>query len=114
MRNISFFEKSLIEGVARRLPSVDASVLVNDLARASAEDSFADRAKVAFIIEGYDRPAYGGQHRYPVEIRLVDADKSDLTAVLYADENNRLFELEIIRWDGGGVIAPSLDSILFY
>ena len=114
MRNISDFERLLVEGVARRLPSLDASKLLNDLRFASVDESSSDPARISFVIDGYPHPPYEGQHQYPVEIRLSDMDGADITAILYADANNRLYELELIRWDGREVSSPNIESILFY
>ncbi|MBD8634465.1 hypothetical protein [Stenotrophomonas sp. CFBP 13725] len=114
MRAISERERFLIEGVAKRLPPQDASQLIEDMNRCSAVDRFPDGAVVLFIIEGYDRPKYEGQHSYPVEIRLSDADGADLTAILFADPNDRLYELEIVRWDLGVLVGPNMESVEFY
>lgn len=114
MRAVSNRERLLIEGVARHLSPQAASQLIDDLNKCRAVDRFPDGAVVLFIIEGYDRPKYEGQHSYPVEIRLCDADGSELTAILFADPNNRLYELEIIRWDFGVMIGPNMESMEFY
>lgn len=113
-RRISDLEKVLIAGVAQRLPPLDASRLLDDLRFASVDDSNSDPARISFVIDGYRRPSYEGQHQYPVEIRLNDRDGSEMTAILYADACNRLYELELIRWDGEGISSPEIDSISFY
>ena len=97
MRDINDLGRRLIEGVASRLPPLEASALMTDLEHAVVAHDAVPGARVVFAIAGYERPSYKGQHCYPVEIRLSDADGSELTAVLYADENNRLYEFEIIR-----------------
>jgi len=114
MRRISKFERVLIEGVARKLHPSAASKLINDMDNASVDDSVGGRSRVLFIIDGYGPVAYKGQHQYPVEMRLIDADGADLTAILYADENDRLCELEIIRWDGAEPMSPDLESISYF
>lgn len=114
MRDISDFEKSLVEGVAQRLPPLEASKLIDDLMLASVDDSSSDPTRIFFVIDGHPHPPYAGQHQYPVEIRLSDVDGADITAVLYANENNNLYELELIRWDGKDISCPNIDSISFY
>lgn len=114
MRKITDLERLLIEGVASRLAPLEASGLTADLERAAVADDAVPGARVVFAIAGYKRPSYQGQHSYPVEIRLSDADGAELTAVLYADENNRLYELEVIRWGEGSPLAPDASSARFY
>lgn len=114
MRKITDLERLLIEGVASRLAPLEASGLTADLERAAVADDAVPGARVVFAIAGYKRPSYQGQHSYPVEIRLSDADGAESTAVLYADENNRLYELEIIRWGEGSPLAPDASSARFY
>jgi len=33
---------------------------------------------------------------------------------LFADENDRLLELELLRWDGGDVIDPDWTTLRLY
>lgn len=114
MRKLSDFEILVIEGVAKLLPPHDAERLLDDLRGASVDEAVGSSGRTIFSISGYKRPAYRGQHQYVVEVRLADADGADLTAVLYADENGRLYELEIIRWADGELIAPDVNSLTFY
>lgn len=98
----------------RKLPLPDASRLAEDLDLAYVDDPASDSERIRFGINGYGRPLYEGQHQYPVEVRLLDSDGAELTAILYADANDRLYELEVIRWDGCKLISPDMDSIFFY
>lgn len=41
---------------------------------------------------------YQGQHPFNIEGKMFDHDRTELTVLLHVDENNRLLELEIIRW----------------
>lgn len=66
---------------------------------------------IVFEVAGYERPPYHGQHPYPVEARVDDLDGAELTLVLYADECNRLLELELIRWDEKDVSGPRWESL---
>lgn len=96
------------------LPLKESENLLRDLQAARVVSVVSDRSLVKFILNGYERPVYEGQHSYPVEIRLFDEDGSELTAILYADSNDRLLELEVIRWDGGELISPKVESIEYY
>jgi len=73
-----------------------------------------DGAVVLFVIDGYARPEYEGQHSYPVDIRLRDADGADLAAILFADPTDRLHVLEIIMWDLENLIEPNMESVQLY
>ena len=55
-----------------------------------------------------------GQHALPTEATLRDEDGTQLDVILYVDKNDRLFELEIIRWGEGAVIRPDLASLKTY
>ena len=67
-----------------------------------------------FDLSGYLRPPYRGQHSYPSEGKMRDRDGAEVTVVLYADENDRLLELEFIRWGDGDLIGPDLSTIELY
>ncbi|MCC7633393.1 DUF6984 family protein [Stenotrophomonas rhizophila] len=114
MRKISELERILIEGVSEKMSPGDASKLLADMVVASATDVSLDGSRVIFSLEGYESPVYDGQHQFPVEIRLLDSDAGELTAVLYADSNGRLYELELIRWDGKPLVSPDLATLKFY
>lgn len=114
MRTVSNFESALIEAVAAHLPANSASQLQADLAYATAVEMGTGGARVGFVISGYERPPYQGQHAYPVELLMQDADGAELTPILHADANDRLLELEIIRWEGAELISPQIESLVCY
>ncbi|WP_329913113.1 hypothetical protein [Stenotrophomonas sp. SMYL82] len=114
MRTVSNFESALIEAVAAHLPAISASQLQADLASATAVEMGPGGSRVGFVISGYERPPYQGQHPYPVELLMQDADGAELTPILHADANDRLLELEIIRWDGAELISPQIESLICY
>lgn len=113
-RAVSGFERQLIEAVASHLPEASALQLHADLASAAAVEMGLGGARVGFVISGYERPPYQGQHAYPVELQMQDADGAELTPILHADASGRLLELEIIRWDGAELISPRIDSLVCY
>ncbi|WP_152025609.1 DUF6984 family protein [Xanthomonas hortorum] len=114
MRPLHAFERSLIQKVADLIPGPAGAVLRYDVDNASAVDCSSDYSKVLFIIDGYEIPPYHGQCHFPVEIRALDSDGGELTVIIYSDSNGRLFELEVIRWDGKAVIDPRWDTLDFY
>lgn len=71
-------------------------------------------SRIVFEIDGYLRPPYRGQHAYKVEGKVLDRDRAEVSVVLYADENNRLLELEFIRWDGGQIIDLDWETLQLY
>ena len=41
---------------------------------------------------------------------MADADGTEISVNLYADENHRIFELELIRWGAGPLLNPNWNS----
>lgn len=114
MRKLTNQERTLIWRVANKLPESQRQQLCADLSKATARTEMQDGSRIMFDIEGYERPVYRGQHAFPVEMRMLDADNSQLSVVLHADENDRLFELEIIRWGDGDLKSPKWDTLTMY
>ena len=111
MRDLTSSEKNLIRSIALRLPNEEGSQLLLDMAQATAVSIPCDGSRVIFNISGYQRPAYRGQHPFPVEGKVRDQDGSELSVLLYADENGRLLELELVRFDEGDVIEPDWSTL---
>jgi hypothetical protein len=105
-------ERAFIARVADRLGGKEGSQLSLDLEIASARRIATTR--IMFDIPGYVRPVYEGQRSFGVEGRLRDADGTEMTACLYADENGRLLELELIRWGDGETIQPDWSAVDIY
>ncbi|WP_372237539.1 DUF6984 family protein [Pseudomonas sp. Hp2] len=114
MRPLNNHERTLIWRVANRLPEAQRDQLCADLSNASVSSESEDRSRVSFDIAGYCRPAYSGQHPYPVEIRVLDVDNVELTLLLHADEQDRLLELELIRWEDGVIKGPRWDTLTLF
>ena len=111
MRDLTSQEKRVIEAFARRLPEGQRKDLLADLSVASVLHVLDDGSRVVFSIAGYKRPPVRGQHAFPVEGRARDLDGAKLSVVLYADENHRLLELELIRFDPGSVRGPDWTTL---
>lgn len=114
MRKLTSNERTLIWRVADRLPDDQRLQLCSDLSKATVISEANDGSRILFDIEDYSRPEYRGQHAFPIEMRMLDADNSELSVVLHADENDRLFELEIIRWGDGDLIRPKWGTLTVY
>ncbi|PKM14197.1 MAG: hypothetical protein CVV12_15255 [Gammaproteobacteria bacterium HGW-Gammaproteobacteria-2] len=113
-RPLTEAEKGVIRAVAERLPPDRQRQLLVDLERAAARPATSDSARVCFEIAGYERPPYRGQHSFGVEGELLDKDGAKLAFDLFADENDRLLELELIRWGVGDLIDPDWTSLKLY
>lgn len=111
MRNLFSEERVLILKIANRLDSDDRDLLCNDLAIAQVDESKSGSTYIIFNLHGYVRPLYNGQHPYAVEARMKDSDNGDVSAVLYADRNNRLLELEFIKWNATKIRNLRWDSV---
>jgi hypothetical protein len=89
-----------------RLPKDKQAVLLDDLVNASVQEENEDCSRIIFNICGYVRPQYRGQHSYGIEGSLQDMDGTSVSVDLFADENNRLLEMELIRWGNGNLQKP--------
>jgi hypothetical protein len=114
MRPLSEDERDLISRIAEKLGNRERMQLLADLKNARAYSGVADNSRIFFEISGYQRPPYCGQHPYGVEGKLLDKDGVELSVLLHADENGRLFELEFIRWGEGTLISPDWSTLELY
>jgi len=97
--------------LAEKLAGDQRRQLIASLNGARAESVNEDGSLVLFHLESYARPAYEGQHAFPVEGTMLDAGRSEVSVALYAEENNRIYELEFIRWAEGDLISPDWSSL---
>jgi hypothetical protein len=111
MRPLTYEERTLLANFASKLEERQRKQLLEDLKHASAEPRTPDGSRILFAISGYERPPYLGQHLFPIEGTMLDYDGNELSVLLYADENNRLLELEFIRWDSCDLLGPRLDTL---
>lgn len=107
-------ERDLIARIGERLGGSEGAQLLADAKDASAISVTADSSRIQFDIPGYDRPDYKDQHPYGVEGKMLDQDGAELSVLLHADENGRLFELEFIRWGKGNLISPNWKTLQLY
>lgn len=111
MRPLTHEEKLLITSFASRLGEDERQQLLEDVTKATAASATHDGSRVVFEIAGYERPHYRGQHLFGVEGRMFDKDGTELSVMLHADENGRLLELELIRWDSRDLLGPQWDTL---
>jgi len=110
-RDLTNAERSVILRFAESLNSERANQLEGDVATAQVEDIAGDGSRLMFVLEGYERPEYEGQHLFGPEGKANDRDGTELTILLHADANDRLFELEIIKWKTEPLIRPDWSSL---
>jgi hypothetical protein len=111
MGDLTSIAKTIAEKFAARLPERERDTLVKDLAQSKVEPATGSEARVYFLIPGYERPEARGQHVYGVEGRVKDEDGSVLCVLLHADENDRVLELELVRFDEGTVKCPDWSTL---
>lgn len=112
MRPLTIEERTLLVRFASELSETTRGQLLEDIAHALADAQTPDGSRIKFEIAGYERPPYRGQHSFGVDGRMVDADGTELSVCLYADEDGRLLELEIFRWDFQKVIRPQWQTLV--
>lgn len=98
MRSLNNYERAVVQALANMLPSQERDTLLQDLQHCQVESLTSDGSRLGFNLEGYARPSYVGQHPYSCEGRALDSDDQEVTVCLYADQNDRLLELELIKW----------------
>lgn len=106
MRPLAEHERQLIQLFAAHLDDNRRQQLLADLSNASIAEERAGGACLVFHIEGYIRPPYRGQHTFPVEAE-TGPDSAKVSILLYADQNDRLLELEYIDWTDGREVDTS-------
>jgi hypothetical protein len=111
MRPLTKDEKELITKFANRLAENERQQLIADMMKATATLDVLDGSRIRFEIKDYLRSEYRGQHPFGIEGRMLDDDDIELTVLLHADENGRLFELEFIRWDSSDLIGPKWETL---
>jgi hypothetical protein len=111
VRDLSVHERDFMRRVAERLDAKLRAQLLEDIDCSHVASALDRDSRILFCIDGYDRPPYKGQYALPVEARMLDSDGTDLTVVLYADENGRLLELEFVRWGEGGIVDPRWETL---
>jgi hypothetical protein len=107
-------EKGVVRQFADRLEVSLRQQVLADLDRSMAEPAIPDSSVVRFVLADYARPPYEGQHSFGVEGRMLDKDDVEVSVVLYADQNDRLLELEFIRWGDGNLLGPRWDTLRVY
>jgi hypothetical protein len=114
MRELTLEEKNLVAVFANRLDVKMRQKLLGDLNNAFVKTEASDGGRIVFEIQGYERPHFRGQHSYGVEGEMLDDDNGSMTVLLFADEDDRLLELEFLRWDGEVIRRPRWETLKLF
>lgn len=106
VRPLNAGELSALVLLSKRLSHGEQERFLRDLHNCTVWSATNDGSRLVFGLASYTRPTYDGQHAYPVEGLVTDADGADLVVCVYADHQDRLLELELIKWGNRPVIAP--------
>ncbi len=98
---------------AEKLPDRQRAQIIADLAHATAEPLNDDSSIVRFEIAGYQRAPSIGRH-VSVDGVAKDGDGAHLNVILFTDQNDRLYELEIVRFENGKIVGPDWTTLEFY
>jgi hypothetical protein len=105
-------EKSVIHWFADRVDELRRRQLLSDLEKAQAEVLPTDGGTaVRFHVDGYVRPPYLGERAVPIDAIVLDADGAKLSVVVSEDENGRLYELQLVRYERGPIIEPDWTTL---
>ena len=99
---------ALLDAIAGKLPPADAESLRHDIRVASVtpEGDF-----LAVELPEYVRPEYRGHHNLPFEGRMRAVDGGAMTVLVNMDQNDRLLEVEFIRWESLSDVAPDWSTL---
>lgn len=109
-RKLSDSERAAIVSLSKNLAPSIRIQLLSDLENSMVCVKTSDGSRLEFVINEYVRPDYRGQHDYGVAGKVLDADGQEMEVALYADENDRLLELEIIKWGDCPIVSPDWNA----
>jgi hypothetical protein len=111
MRPLTPVEKDVVSWFVTRLEEPQRQRLLGDLDNATVDEIRDEQMTICFHIEGYARPPYRFERPLPINACVLDTDGAKLAVTLAADENGRLFELQVIRFEAGPVIGPDWTTL---
>jgi hypothetical protein len=112
-RLVSAMERELVVRMCEGLPAAQRGKMLADLANASVELLNDDGSILRFELHNYIRSPGAGR-RIAVDGTASDRDGAHLNVILFIDENDRLYELELVRFDEGKVVGPNIETFKEY
>ncbi len=110
MRQLQSSEHGAILKLSASLDEAVRSQLLSDLQGALVVPITKDGSRLHFFLKEYERPEYHGQHSYQCGGVMFDTDGAELSVTLYADENNRLLELELVKLSENEIVSPKWET----
>jgi len=110
-RSLSAEESAFIRAVADKFVGPTRDTIISDVLLAKVCPATSDGSRLTFDLCGYRRDSDAGQTPLEIEGRMLDSDGAQLSVVLFVDKNERLLELEFIRWETGNLISPDWRSL---
>ncbi len=98
--------REAVRRIVLALPESRQPSLLRDLAQAELEDRNGIGSILGFRFRGYE-VLHPCAQLLPVEGTVEDADGAALQVMLWLDANDRLYELELVRYDPGNLKGPS-------
>lgn len=111
-RHLTADEMRIIEFIAENVSEYEKRGILDDARKLSVQAT-EDGTLLEFDIEGYERPPYTGQHDFDIDVDICvdDLDGAHISIILFADQNDRLLELEYIRWDFKEIRDPQWETL---
>lgn len=113
MRDLTDDERRVILALAAGFESgEERNQLMADIGDCAVEETVPDGSILVFNIVNYVRPQgdeslYRTKDGYRAQGFVKDADGAEMEVLLFKDKNNRLYELEIVRYSDGPVMKPN-------
>jgi hypothetical protein len=106
LRPISPVEEQIVHWFAKRVADPQGQSLLWGLDTSTVEEVRDEHLSIMFHLKSYARPPGPIVRPVPVDAMVQDADGAKLAATLFTDENGRLLELEVLRFEPGPVLRP--------
>jgi hypothetical protein len=113
MRPLTDSERHVIVTLSAEFKSdAERKQLLADLENCSVEEILSDGSLLSFNIIGYDRPSghsqglYHAKDGFRAEGGVKDADGGEIDVLLFADQNNRVYEFELVKHQPVPIIKP--------
>lgn len=112
-RQLTEEERVAVCRLAESLPEPSRVRIIADLKHATVAAMNDAGTIIRFEIPGYEHPLKSGG-KIKVDAKMKDRDGAQLDVILFTDENDRLYELELVRFAEGAVIGPDWDTLSYY
>ncbi len=109
-RNLFEYELQIIKKLIGAVPG-DHSELLDDLENVKARRLNPDGSIVEFLRPNYSWTREVETNMWPVEDYFEDLDGETVHVYLFIDKNNRLFEFELLKYDGSIVQEVNVEKM---